>query len=347
MNDKSEQDKSFDRDDETMAELLRLAGPRAPIPEDVESRVYDRVKTEWRASTEQPESSAVYAEVHRHWKKQNRARTGFRRWAMPLALAATIVAAIAVVLQPPPPVPGNISVGTVARVAGAGASGYLPPVGHVVHTGERLTTGAGQGMSLILSNAESLRMDEQTTLVVLAEDEFQLDEGRIYADTGDFMYRDHGLVIATPMGSVTDVGTQFAVNAGDDVIDVAVREGRVDIDQDSEQFVAVAGERLTIHRDGGASVSALDMHDPYWDWATSLAPAFEIENKSLLDFLRWAARETGRELVFETNELRMTAMRTDLHGSVSDFDPLEAVESVLATTSFKFHIEADKIVIEE
>ena len=66
-----------------------------------------------------------------------------------------------------------------------------------------------------------------------------------------------------------------------------------------------------------------------------------------MDFLRWAARETGRELVFETNELRMSAMRTDLHGSVSDFDPLEAVESVLATTRFKYRIEADKIVIEQ
>ncbi len=62
MNDKSGQDKNFDRDDEAMARLLRLAGPRAPIPEDIESRVYDRVKTEWRASTEQPEGSAVYAE---------------------------------------------------------------------------------------------------------------------------------------------------------------------------------------------------------------------------------------------------------------------------------------------
>ncbi len=347
MNDKSGQDKNYDRDDETMARLLRLAGPRAPIPEDIESRVYDRVKTEWRASTEQPEGSAVYAEVHRHWKKQNKPRTVIRRWAMPLALAASIVLAIAVVLEPAPPVPGNITIATVARVVGEDAPGHLPPVGHPIHPGDRLSTGAGQGMSLVLSNAESLRVDEQTTLVVRARDEFQLVEGRIYADTGDFMYRDHGLVIATPLGSVTDVGTQFAVSAGDNFIDVAVREGRVDVDQDSEQFVAVAGERLTIHRDDGVNVSALDMHDPYWDWATSLAPAFEIENKSLLDFLRWAARETGRELVFETNELRMSAMRTDLHGSVSDFDPLEAVESVLATTSFKFHIEADKIVIEE
>ena len=42
----------------------------------------------------------------------------------------------------------------------------------------------------------------------------------------------------------------------------------------------------------------------------------------------------------------MSAMRTDLHGSVEDFEPLEAVESVLATTRFRYRLEADRIVIE-
>ena len=38
-------------------------------------------------------------------------------------------------------------------------------------------------------------------------------------------------------------------------------------------------------------------------------------------------------------------MRTDLHGSVADFEPLEAVESVLATTKFDYRIEPDRIVL--
>jgi hypothetical protein len=202
-------------------------------------------------------------------------------------------------------------------------------------------------MSIVLGSAESLRIDEQTILVVDAQDEFRLIQGRVYADTGDLMYRDRRLVIETMMGSVTDIGTQFSVGIADDLIDVAVREGRVDLSQDSAQFVAVAGERLQIHRDEGVSIDTLAAHDPYWNWTTQLAPAFDIDNQSLLDFLRWAARETGRELVFESNELRMSAMRTDLHGSVDDFNPLEAVASVLATTRFRYRIETDRIVIEE
>ncbi len=346
MNDETRQGKDFDRDDETMARLLRLAGPRSPIPEDIESRVYDRVQNEWRASSEQPESARVYDQVHRHWEK-SKLRPGFQRWAIPLAVAAIAIMATAVVMQPPPSVPANVPVGTIARVVSEDSGGMLPEVDHLIYPGERLSTGSGQGLSLLLSSAKSLRIDEETTLMIHSKDEFQLIHGRVYADTGDFMYRDHGLVIETSIGSVTDVGTQFSVGATDDSIDVAVREGRVDVDHRSGPVVAVAGERLQLHRKDGATIDTLAAHDPYWDWATSLAPAFDIENKSLLDFLRWAARETGRELVFETNELRMSAMRTDLHGSVSDFGPLEAVESVLATTKFKYRIEADKIVIEQ
>jgi hypothetical protein len=52
------------------------------------------------------------------------------------------------------------------------------------------------------------------------------------------------------------------------------------------------------------------------------------------------------ELVFASDELRMAAMRTELHGSVDDFEPIEAIESVLATTAFKYRIEQGKVVIE-
>lgn len=346
MSNESTPNEDFDREDEAMARLLRMAGTRAPIPGEIESRIYDRVRDEWRASSQQPEGARVYAHVHRQWARDKR-RPDLRRWLMPAALAAATIMAIAVVVQPPPPVTSLVPVGTVARVAGDIDAGLLPEIGHPVYPGESLRTGSGQAMSIILSNAESLRIDENTTLVVETADEFQLLQGRIYADTGDFMYRDQGLVIDTVMGSVTDVGTQFSVAIADDLIDVAVREGRVDISRDTKQFVAVAGERLKIRNDDSATVAALAANDTYWGWATSLAPVFDIENKSLLDFLRWAARETGRELVFESNEIRMSAMRTDLHGSVSDIEPLDAIESVLATTKFKYRIEPDRIVIEQ
>ena len=49
MNDKTSQGYAADRDDETMERLLRLAGPRVPIPEDAAARVYANVHREWQA----------------------------------------------------------------------------------------------------------------------------------------------------------------------------------------------------------------------------------------------------------------------------------------------------------
>ena len=345
MNDKTSQGFATDRDDETMQRLLRLAGPRARVPEDIAARVYDRVHREWQASSQRPDGARVYTHVRKEWQK-DAARRRYRRWAVPIALAASVVIAVTMLLQPPPSAPDRIAIGTIARVVGYTGTAALPAIGEPVYTGEVLTTGSGQKLSVVINNAESLRLDQNTTLAFVAKDEFRLDSGRIYADTGDFMYRDGGLVIHTAMGTVTDVGTQFAVQVAAEQLDVAVREGRVDVSRGPSEFVAVAGERLSLVEDDEPAVAAIEPHDPYWEWTASLAPAFDIENKSLLDFLRWVARETGRELVFEDNELRMSAMRTDLHGSVSDFEPLEAAESVLTATNFRYRIQADRIIIE-
>lgn len=344
MNDNTSEPGSQDRDDETMERLLRLAGPRARIPGDIEARVYERVHREWQAASRPPDGARVYRHVRREWQKDT-TRRRVRRWALPVALAASLVLAVTLVLQPPPAAPGRVAIGTVARVVDAAAAGELPAAGQPVYAGDVLATGNGQKLSVVINGAASLRLDENTTLAAVARDEFRLESGRVYADTGDFMYRDHGLVVHTPLGTATDVGTQFSVRVAAERLDVAVREGRVDVSRGADEFVAVAGERLRLHGDDTAQMDTIAPHDPYWDWTAALAPVFDIENKSLLDFLRWAARETGRELVFEDNELRMSAMRTDLHGSVADFEPLEAVASVLATTNFRYRLEADRIVI--
>jgi ferric-dicitrate binding protein FerR (iron transport regulator) len=345
MNDKTSQGYSTDRDDETMERLLRLAGPRAEIPADIEARVYERVHRQWQAASQPPDGSRVYRFVRREWEKDT-TRRRYRRWALPVALAASVVLAVTLLLQQPPSAPARAAIGTVARVVATAAPGTLPAAGEPVYAGDVLATGAGQKLSVVINDAVSLRLDQNTTLAAVARDEFRLESGRVYADTGDFMYREQSLVVHTPMGTVTDVGTQFSVQLAAERLDVAVREGRVDVSRGADEFVAVAGERLRLHESDVAEMDAIAPHDPYWDWTASLAPVFDIENKSLLDFLRWAARETGRELVFEDNELRMSAMRTDLHGSVEDFEPLEAVESVLATTRFRYRLKADRIVIE-
>lgn len=337
--DKREQDGG----EAAMAELLRLAGPRRPVPRDVEVRVYNRVLGEWQQQNPAPRSARVYDNVRREWMK-GKALAWFTRWTLPLAVAASLAVAIALVVRTPPPATVPVPVGTVARVVDP--AGRLPAAGAAVYPGDRLVTGEGEALSLLLAGTESVRLDENSVLEIGAPGRFRLAGGRLYADTGDVIYRRNRLVIETSLGSVTDIGTRFAVATGATQLEVAVRDGRVDIDGGASTHTAVAGELLRLASDGGTTIEAITPQSDYWEWAASLAPAFDIENKSLLDFLRWAARETGRDLVFEDPDLRMAAMRTDLHGSVAGFEPLEALASVLATTSYRYHVEATRIVIE-
>jgi hypothetical protein len=83
----------------------------------------------------------------------------------------------------------------------------------------------------------------------------------------------------------------------------------------------------------GREVSGTELKAMFW-------------KESLLDVLRWAARETGRELVFADPELELAAMRADVSGSLPNVAPIEAATSVLAATRFTYRIEAARIVIE-
>lgn len=312
------------RDEDSVAKLMSLAGPRAAIPADVQARVYANVREEWLAGT------AVK-------------RTA--RWAIPLAIAASAVLAVTLVIQPAET--PLVRVGTVARLdPGSQAAGAHLAPGDGVHAGDTLATSDGQGMSVLLRGGASLRLDEDTVLQVDGQDDFTLIQGRIYADSGQSVYRDGTLNIDTPYGSVTDIGTQFSVAFDDTELAVAVREGRVDVAARLDTYVALAGNRMVLSKSGDVATIPVAANDDSWNWAVDLAPAYDIDNKTLLDFLKWVARETGRELVFADDDLRLAAMGTVLHGSVSDFTPIEATASVLATTTFRYRMDSTRLVIE-
>ena len=332
--------------DETDAleRLLNLAGPRAEIPRGLELRTYELVRREWKASTRQPDGMRIYRKVRRAWRRDARLDT-LMRWALPVGGVAAAVLAIFVLAQPVPP--PAVAVATVSKVVAPTAANSPYMEDTTLFAGETIVTGEGEGLSLLLTRSESLRIDENTQIRIDAKDRFTLMSGRVYVDTGQFVYRDGGVKIETPFGLVTDVGTQFSVSLKYQSLDVAVREGRVDISNEISPLVVVVGERMTLKRNTAPSVSKIGARDEYWNWVADLAPDFDVENGSLFDFLKWAARETGRGLIFENDELRMSAMRMDIRGRITDFSPDDALRAVLPTTSLRYRLEADKIVIEQ
>lgn len=311
------------RSDDTVAKLMNLAGPRLLIPADLEERVHENVHHEWRSFI----------------SRRNRLR-----WAIPASLAATILIALAFNIRTPETQLQPI--GNIAHVVGVPDTARAAfVVGDTVYAGDNLETSTNHGVSIALAGDISLRIAANTSLRLDQADEFTLTRGRMYIDSGERIYRDRHMTVHTAIGSATDIGTQFSVAYENKRMSVAVREGRVDVAHDQSIVTAEAGDKLTLQPGLDTVFDSVSPYDPSWNWATSLAPGFDIENQSLMDFLKWASRETGKTLVFSSDDVRMAAMGTELFGSILNFTPAEAIDSVLLTTQFRYRIDEQSITI--
>ncbi len=81
-----------------------------------------------------------------------------------------------------------------------------------------------------------------------------------------------------------------------------------------------SGEQLLL-TGTGVQRSALPPYDGQWAWVASVTPPFEIEGRSVAEFLAWAARETGREVAYTTPAAAQRAQGIVLRGSVSGLAP--------------------------
>lgn len=316
MNDTNE---ALDREDPAIAALLQRVGAR-PRPGDAVARqVQDAVEAEWR--------ELVAA---------RRSRNTRTRW---LATAAS-VAAVAV---------GAWLVWPATRVAPATVATLGPVVGEVelrdgdgpwrtagtggaVTSESTLRTGRGGLAAIAMANGVQVRLDSGTQLAMNEHGSARLVGGAVYVDAGSARDQGQPFVVDTPVGSVTHLGTQYVARLDGRTLDVAVREGRVELRDGGQAFVADAGERLTV---SGSSVTrgTVSPTAPQWDWISGVTPPYSIEGRTVAEFLAWAGRETGRSIVFATPADAALAGRVTLSGTVEGLPPRQAVDAVLATTS--------------
>ena len=316
MNDTNE---ARDREDPAIAALLQRVGAR-PRPGDAVARqVQDAVEAEWR--------DLVAARRSGHTR---------RRW---LAAAAS-VAAVAV---------GAWLVWPAARVAPVTVATLGPVVGEVelrdgdgpwrtVATGGAVTsestlrTGRGGLAAVAMANGVQVRLDSGTQLAMNEHGSARLVGGAVYVDAGSARDQAQPFVVDTPVGSVTHLGTQYVARLDGRTLDVAVREGRVELRDGGQAFVAGAGERLTV-RGTEVARGTISPTAPQWDWIGDVTPPYSIEGRTVAEFLTWAGRETGRSVVFATPADATLAERVTLSGTVEGLPPRQAVDAVLATTS--------------
>lgn len=312
-------------------QVLRSAGPREKPPVEIERAVREDLRAEWRA--------LVAA-------GQRRRRTVF-------AMAAGILAAAVGVWVAAPKITGPAEVvATLALATGEVRvrSGWFDRW-HAVAGGDSLTSGqtlqtgaAGRGV-LALPGGVTARLDHDTRVLLTGGDEVVLERGALYVDAGPAPMAP--LDVVTPAGSLRHVGTQYEVRLLDSGVRLRVREGRIEWRAMNGVIEhGRAGEQLTISSDGGVARAATPLYGDSWDWIAGATPFIDIEGLPLAEFLAWAARELGREVVYAGAGLESEAAGIVVHGSIAGLPPRQALDAVLATTSLRAQVIDGRIIVD-
>src|SRR5262245_28900718 len=248
----------------------------------------------------------VQAAVHAEWQSMVRARRT-RRQFIAVGIAASAVLAVGVAffgvryMAPSP-----IQVAQITRIDGhllvrpQGQTARELAVAQSVSTGETIQTDDRSRAALQFVDAVSLRLDQGTIVKVASADELVLTAGALYIDSQ--AQNPQELTVRTDAGSVRHVGTQYEVRTHADDMVVSVREGRVMVANAAGTSSGSAGEEIRVTPRGQIVRGAVAADDPRWQWAAHTAPQFDINDRTLAMFLEWVARETGRKVVYSSNE---------------------------------------------
>jgi ferric-dicitrate binding protein FerR (iron transport regulator) len=215
--------------------------------------------------------------------------------------------------------------------------------------GDRLRSGdtvITQGPALVaLERGGTLRLAPGSVFEVRGRNALDLKRGTIYLELppGPGGLVTDTVTVDTAAGRVQHVGTQFEVASFSGDVRIRVREGRVRFASATGAVVADAGTELLVSAAGTLSRRAMPTYGRDWLWIAALAPDYQLENKRLIEFLEWSSRESGRKLEFTDSEARELAGRTILHGTIRGREPLDALGSVLATTSLHYELRGDTI----
>ncbi len=320
--------------DDELERVLKAAGKRERAPADIEREVRERLRQEWRE---------IVAE--RHSRR--------RRWSGFAIAASVLVAAFGFWLAASWP---GASAGPVATMAVALAdvrftSGWLQgwqpaTAGQSINAGESLETGRNGRAAISLPGIASARLDHDTRIRLVSAELLVIERGALYVDAGVELPGDSRLAVETPSGVVHHVGTQYEVRLDGSDVRLRVREGRVVWRSNSGAVErGHAGEQLMIAADGAVRRQQASLYGESWDWIASTTPAIDIEGQPLAEFLSWAGRELGREVVFATPEVARETAKIVVHGSIDGLTPAQALVAVLATTSVRGTLDGGRIVV--
>jgi ferric-dicitrate binding protein FerR (iron transport regulator) len=316
---------NMDRDERDIAQLLRAAGPREELPEPLKESWEQRFRDELKPV------------LHRRQRRQY----------LGMGLAASIAALGVVALlswQAPQTVPLTVQVVSASgetRLLSSDNAGQSLLAGQSLSLDEVISTGES-AFAAISYQGYDLRMNSDSRLQ-LTTNGIALQSGEIYVSNEGVDLG--GITVITRFGTVEDIGTQFTVSLDDDQAVTTVRRGAIVVTSHTEKFRAEASPRSArqISFDGTQQVEFADRAStgPEWEWIYQGAPGFQLEGRTVAEFLQWSIRETGMRLSYGSKSAEVYAYQEILRGSFDNLNPDKDLETVLAATYLQLAREED------
>jgi ferric-dicitrate binding protein FerR (iron transport regulator) len=329
--DRHEPEAKVDDDMDTVAQLIRTAGRRVEPPVEAFEQVLVAATGAWHGKV-----------------RQRRRRYQLATFAASLAVVAGSAYLLTELPQGSAP---NVAradrlIGTVEIRSGTGGDwSTVRDEAMQLAAGSELRTHAGSRAGIILEGGTSVRLADATDIILESDTRLRLTTGKVYLDTRVIEGNTGRVEIITPAGIARDVGTQFEVQYRDAAYRLRVRDGRVLLSRDADEMTGDAGDQLSIDASGAIERAHIARGDSDWQWAESVAPAPDIDEKPLTVLLEWVGRETGRAVTFERPEIERKANSTILHGSIRNLAPLEALSVMLATTDLEYALPDDGTIL--
>ena len=265
-----------------------------PRPDDPFDALFDGVGP--RPQPHREARDRAFAAVTEEWQALLARRRKVRRFATAAAAAVALAGVVGLVVLRQPAAPAvtmELAQGHV-RVDGEShrASGEPVPVA----VGAGVAIRALGPARWLAANGADVRVGTGTEFSWRAPGVLALDRGVVYVATegrGTF-------AVETGHGVVNDVGTRFVVAADDDRLEVAVREGRIELTTRGgtrRTAPVAAGRAQVLVADGGVVDERSEpAGHARWNWIHAAPKGYAMRDP--LAMLAEIARDQGRELRF-------------------------------------------------
>ena len=334
---------SLQEEEESVRRLLEMAGPRPLIPQEDLDAVSNAARSAWQTQVRRRAEAAA-----------PRPERPFRALWMGLAAALAVAAGLAWWWlsrsggAPP----------TVAWVEAVAGSVYVEEgtkaprgivKGEPISDGAVLRNDSGDEAraSLRLAGGATVRLDVATRVRFVSAAALELERGGLYVDTGSRPRPRMAIEIRTPAGTVRDIGTQFAVRIDPKgtALLVRVRDGAIVAEHQGRTYLTHEGQELILRRDGTSQRREIAGHGAEWEWVLQAAPGFDIEGRSLGQFLDWVSRETGWRVRYADEGLQASAAGIVLHGSLGALRPDRAPFAILPGAGLEGRLEGGELIV--